>query len=80
MIAILEKLDGKRIILVCEKNDELLSAKSIRLKGNGNEIVMGDYQISKARNCFSEPKSTNILLSSQYTMNDLKGITHLEIC
>ena len=74
---ILEKMYGKRCLLICEKNVTKEGNASIKLIGNGKEIETTCY-VLRARGCFSEPKVLQVLLPGELGEKELKSVETIE--
>lgn len=79
MIKVLEKFGGERVLLICEKTEQIKPDMKLRLLGKNLELIVEEYHICTQRECFSTPKTTNIILSPKYTIDDLNGITDIEV-
>lgn len=75
---VLEKIYGKRCLLICENATERIGHTSIRLSGDNLEkSIECDFLIPK--NCFSVPNTVHVLLSEVISQNEFDSIKAIEI-
>ena len=72
MYKILEKLNGKRIVLVCEKVKAIPENSRLVLEGCGGTMAVDNYDMPMSRECFSPANTTLVILPEKYNMADLE--------
>ncbi len=77
MTKILEKMDGKRIVLICENNTDVVGETSIRFVGSIKEIIT-KCCVMVPKSCFSEQNVIHIMLPEGFDINEIKTIEDIE--
>jgi len=73
-LKILERLDGQRVVLICEKIKDVPLKGKIVLEGDGEAITIDNCDMPISKECFSASKTTTIILPMEYTLLDIKSM------
>lgn len=78
MCAILEKIKGERVILVCKQSDISENTKRISLVDGKDKVQIDNCNVVVPKNCFSISEVAHIILPKQIKFEDIKKFEQLE--